>query len=107
MKTICKLIGIVAVLFSMVSCKSYYAVTFFCEDTTVEMYANDEYIGTNMATYNVPRGMRHVTIRCVENGKDVFTRKYYVKGMKNALITVSIPEDYRYSNGQIYKPTTK
>ena len=93
--------------FIMTSCKSYFTVTFFCEDPTIELYANDEYIGANMASYNVPRGMRYVTIRCVENEKDVFTRKYYVKGMKKALITVSIPEDYRYSNGQVYKPTTK
>lgn len=91
----------------MISCKSFYAVTFYCEDPTVDMYANDEYIGTNMASYRVPKGMEYVTIRCVENGKDVFTRKYYVKGAKNAVITVSIPQDYRYSNGQVYKPTTK
>ena len=107
MKAFYKFIGIVAIFASLVSCKSYYAVTFFCEDATVEMYANDEYIGTNIATYYVPNGMRYVTIRCVENGKDVFTRKYYVKGIKNALITVSIPEYYRYSNGQVYKPTIK
>lgn len=107
MKKICKLSCIIAVLIAIISCKSYYAVTFLCEDTTVEMYANDEYIGSNMATYRVPRGMQYVTIRCVENGKDIFTRKYYVKGMKNGLITVNIPADYRYSNGQVYKPTTK
>lgn len=107
MKTKRKLCGILMITALLISCKSYHAVTFYCEETTVEMYANDEYIGTNMAIYHVPKGMKYVNIRCVENGKEIFTRKYYVKGMKNALITVSIPDDYRYSNGQVYKPTTK
>ena len=106
MRIFMKLCGIIFFV-TLISCKAYFPVTFMCEDTTVELYANDEYIGTNMATYNVPKGVQYVTIRCVENGKDIFTRKYYVKGMKNALITVNIPEDYRYSSGQIYKPTIK
>lgn len=107
MKKIGKQIAIIVILFTITSCKSYYPVTFLCENSTIELYANDEYIGTNMATYRVPKGMQHVTIKCVENGREVFTCKYYVKGMKNAIINVNIPKDYRYSNGQIYKTTIK
>lgn len=89
------------------SCKSYFPVTFLTNKTDIEIYVDDEYIGKNMVTYRVPNGVQEVTVRCVDGGRDVLIRKVYVKGMKNKLIEICIPEDYKYSNGQIYKPTTK
>lgn len=91
----------------LISCKSYFPVTFLTKETHVEIYVNDEYVGTNMATYRVPSGTNYVTVKCIDNGREVLVKEICVKGMKNRLIELSIPEDFKYSNGQTYKPIVK
>ena len=105
MKTKILLLFLLTLLFS--SCKSYFPVTFLTNKTDIEIYVDDEYIGKNMVTYRVPNGVQEVTVRCFDGGREVLVRKVYVKGMKNRIIEINIPDDYKYSDGQIYKPITK
>lgn len=104
-KPICFIV--LTILFALSSCKSYFPVTFLTNQTDIEIYVNDEYCGMNMVTYRVPKGVTEVTIRCVDGGREVVNRKVYVKGMENRIIEIAIPEDYKYSNGTLYKPVTK
>ena len=47
----------------------------------------------------LPRGTTYVTVSCRRDGEEVYSRRYYVKGKKSITYTLSVPNDYRYSDG--------
>ena len=49
-----------------------------------------EYIGDN--------SVAGVTVLAVQDGKEIYTRTFYVKGKKGQLFDLQIPKDYRYSS---------
>lgn len=87
---------ILATLF--VSCSSSKTVGFHCEEQHVEIYINDEYAGRGLVYYRLPKNMESIKVSCMQDGKEVYTRTYYVKGKKGQLFDLQIPKDYRYSN---------
>ena len=82
------------------SCRSTASVSLLCDEQHIELYVDDEYVGRGLVSYTVPKGQDNIRVSCRENGVEVYSRSFYVKGMKNQLIELNIPKDYRYSSGQ-------
>lgn len=97
LKKIC-FIGII--VSSFISCASNTCVSLLCDEQQIEMYVNDEYVGRGLVHYTVPKGQDNITVSCRENGVEIYSRSFYVKGKNNQLIELTIPKDYRYSSGQ-------
>ena len=92
------LIGIA--LCGFASCGSTASISLLCDEQQIELYVDDEYVGRGLVNYVVPKGQDEINVSCRENGVEVYNRTFYVKGMKNQLIELTIPKDYRYSSGQ-------
>lgn len=82
------------------SCRCTASVSLLCDEQHIELYVDDEYVGRGLVSYTVPKGQDNIRVSCRENGVEVYSRSFYVKGMKNQLIELNIPKDYRYSSGQ-------
>ena len=63
-----------------------------------------ENAGRGLIHYIVPKGDDYINVSCRENGIEIYSRTFYVKGKKNQLFELAIPKDYRYSSGQQIKP---
>ena len=100
MKTFQNIIVAVSAACCFASCGSTASVSLLCDEQHVELYVDDEYVGRGLVNYTVPKGQDEIRVSCREGGEEVYNRSYYVKGMKNQLIEITIPKDYRYSSGQ-------
>lgn len=89
------------------SCASSIPINLLCDEQHVEIYVDDEYVGRGLVHYIVPKGNDYINVSCRENGIEVYSRRFYVKGRKNQLYELRIPKDYRYSSGQQVKSTTR
>ena len=89
------------------SCASSIPINLLCDEQHVEIYVDDEYVGRGLVHYIVPRGNDYINVSCRENGIEVYSRRFYIKGRKNQLYELRIPKDYRYSSGQQVKSTTR
>ena len=81
------------------ACSSTQQVNFVCDQTDVEIYVNDEYAGRNLVSVTLPRGTSYVNVSCRRDGEEIYSRRFYVKGEKEATYTLTIPNNYRYSDG--------
>ena len=84
---------------AMISCSTTQKVNFICDQTDVEIFVNDEYAGRNLVSYTLPRGTTFVTVSCRRDEQEVYSRRFYVKGKKEITYTLTIPNNYRYSDG--------
>ncbi len=89
------------------SCAGSIPISLLCEEQQIEMYVNGEYAGKGLVQYVVPKGTDYIYVSCRDAGEEVYSRRLYVKGMKNHLFELVIPKDYRYSSGQQVKPRTR
>lgn len=92
---------------SLSSCASSIPVTLLCEEQHVEIYVDGEYAGRGLVHHTVPKENEYINVSCRENGIEIYSRKFYVKGKKNYLYELKIPEDYRYSSEPQIKSTTR
>lgn len=92
---------------SLCSCASSIPVTLLCEEQQIEIYIDGEYAGRGLVHYIVPKGNEYINVSCRESGIEIYSRNFYVKGKKNYLYELKIPEDYRYSSEQQIKSTTR
>ena len=90
--------SLVTLLVVLFSCAVAHPITFLCDDSEVEMFINDESIGSGMVSYTVPKGTKEVKVSCRKHGVEVYSRTYTIVGNKNVLYDIRIPKDYRYSN---------
>ncbi len=95
----CKAMCFLMFAFMLGSCAAS-SVVLTCQEPTVEMYINEEYAGRDMVRYSAKRGNDIMRVTCKENGVEVYTRTYNIRGYKNRLIELTIPKDYRYSPGK-------
>lgn len=87
-----------ASVFLLISCSSSKVLGFYCEEQQVDIYVNDEYVGRGLVNYQVPKSMESVKVSCWQDGDEIYTRTFYVKGKKGQLFELNIPKDYRYSS---------
>lgn len=99
-----KLIAGMVSLCAATACSTTQQVNFICDQLDVEIYVNDEYAGRNIVSYTLPRGTTHVTVSCRRDGEEVYSRRFYIKGKKEVTYTLTVPNNYRYSDGgKIYR----
>ena len=103
MKTF-KFIGLFITITIFISCATSIPISLLCNEQHIEIYVNDEYAGRGLIHYIVPKGDDYINVSCRENGIEIYSRTFYVKGKKNQLFELAIPKDYRYSSGQQIKP---
>lgn len=87
-----------ACMATLLSCSSSTTVSLLCDERQVEMYVDDEYAGRGLVQVTVPRNKERIKVSCRENGLEIYSRTYYIKGKDKQLIELSIPKDYRYSS---------
>ena len=101
LQTLIKSVFLATLLVVLFSCAVTHPVTFLCEDSDVELFINDESIGSGMVSYIVPKGIKEVKVSCRKNGVEIYSRTYNIVGNKNVLYDIRIPKDYRYSNSHL------
>lgn len=87
-------------VYILCSCKSTASVSLLCDEQHIELYIDGKYVGRGLVNYTVPKGQSNIEVSCIENGMEVYNRSFYIKGMNNQLIEITIPKDYRYSSEQ-------
>lgn len=102
-----KSVGLFATSTILYSCAVSVPVHFLCNEQHIEIYVDNEYLGRGQVSYKVPKGTDYVNVSCREEGIEVYSRNFYVKGAKNQLFELNIPKNYRYSNGQHIKPQSR
>lgn len=74
-----------------------FLVSFVCSNPTAEIYVDGNYIGSGgPIPYTVPAGAKSVSVECIVDGVNVFSRKYNVEGCKNVLFDIRIPNRMQY-----------
>ena len=81
-----------------VSCSSTTSVSFLCNKDDLQIYVNDDYVGTGLVHYVAPKDVTTANVECKKNGVTIFTRNYYIKGHNNELFDIIIPESNTYSS---------
>ena len=84
--------------FVIAGCSSSKTMTLSCQEPHIEIYADGEYLGRNLVQYTVPKGKEYIEVSCRENGQEVYSRRYYVKGKGSYVIEIQIPKNYKFSN---------
>lgn len=89
------------------SCASTTPINFLCNEEHIEIYVDDEYVGRGLVHYIVPKNQDYVNVSCRQEGLEVYSRNFYVKGKKNQLLELNIPQDYRYSDDKVIKARSR
>ena len=78
-------------------------VSFLCEREDLQIFINDEYVGTGLVNYTAPKGITTADVECKKNGITIFSKSYYIIGHNKELFDIKVP-DYNYysSDRQIY-----
>ena len=86
------------ILLAFSSCASTTSVSFLCDQEDLQIYVNDDYVGTGLVNYTAPRGVTTAEVECKKDGITVFSRNYYIKGHNRELFDIHIPQNNSYSS---------
>lgn len=92
---------IISLLLSIltISCSTTNRLSFACNEPSVDIYINGEYIGRELVSYVIPEGNKSIEVVCTDNGQEVYRRTFYANGHKNnELIDITIQKDYRFAD---------
>lgn len=84
--------------FTLFACSAVSTISLLCDEQQVELFVDDEYVGRGVVQLTVPRDKENIRVSCRENGVEIYSRTFYIKGKKNQLFELAIPKDYRYSS---------
>ena len=88
----------ISMCFILTSCNTLTQIGLLCDEDYIEIYIDDEYVGHRLIYYTVPKHCDYINVSCRENGIEVFSKNYFVRGCKNQLFELNIPKNYQYSN---------
>lgn len=94
------LLGLIVTL-CLFSCASSTTVSFLCDKDDIQIFVNNEYVGTGLVTYTAPKDVTTAEVECKRNGVTVFSRNYYIKGHNSELFDIIIPNYNSYSSDKI------
>lgn len=94
------LFGLVLSL-SIISCSTTTTVSFLCDQEDLQIYVNNEYVGTGLVSYTAPKEVTTAEVECKKDGITVFTKNYYIKGHNRALFDIRIPNNNSYSSDKM------
>ena len=98
---ILKLLSGLTLILLIESCSSTTTVSFLCNQEDLQIYVNDDYVGTGLVHYTAPKNVTTADVECRKDGKTIFTKSYYIKGHDKELIDLNVPERMTYSNDNI------
>lgn len=91
---------VIAILLSG-SCASPRNLVLTCQERQIEIYADGQYLGSDMVYYTVPKGQKYVEVSCRDNGVEVYSKKVFTDDLKNGnLVELQIPKYLKYSNNR-------
>lgn len=94
-----KLLIVACVALVLGGCGGVSNLHFLCEDQYVELYINDEHIGSGLVNYKVSEDTKILSLKCVRDNEVVYQRNYSVDNYQNnSLIEINIPQNYRYQS---------
>ena len=82
----------------LMACASATSVSFLCENEDLQIFVNNEYVGTDLVRYTAPKGVTTAEVECKKNGITIYSKNYYIKGQNNALFDIIVPEYKSYSS---------
>lgn len=83
---------------SLMACAGSTSVSFLCENEDLQIFVNNEYVGTGLVSYTAPKGVTTAEVECKKNGITIFSKNYYIKGYNNALFDIKVPDYNSYSS---------
>ena len=95
------------IFFAFVSCMLFIAtscgssqttVSFLNNDNDVQIFINDEYVGTGLVSYTFPKEVTTAEVECKRDGSVIFRRNYNIKGLNHQLLELNIPNNLYYSS---------
>ena len=78
------------------SCAGSIPISLLCNEQSVEIYVNDEFVGYGLVNYVVPKDVDYITVSCRSDGQILYERNYKAKDYKNRLIEITPQNNYRY-----------
>lgn len=96
-----KLLSGLIIILLLESCSSTTTVSFLCNQEDLQIYVNDDYVGTGLVQYTAPKGVTTAEVECKKDGITVFSRNYYIKGHNRDLFDIHIPQYNSYSSDRI------
>ena len=100
MKNKIKKLVIICSLALMCACVSPTRLNFACDDPTIDIYIDGEYVGKSLVNYVFPNSKQDVVVSCYEDGKEVYRRTFCKEGrVNNELIDLQIERNLQYSSG--------
>ena len=88
----------IAVAMVLISCASATSVSFLCDREDLQIYVNNEYVGTGRVRYTAPKEITTAVVECKKDGITIYSKDFYIKGHNNALFDLKIPEYNSYSS---------
>ena len=96
-----KLLSVLMLILLIESCSSTTTVSFLCNQEDLQIYVNDNYVGTGLVQYTAPKGVTTAEVECKKDGITVFSRNYYIKGHNRELFDINVPHYNSYSSDRI------
>ena len=94
-----KKLVIICTLTILGACASPTRLNFSCDDPTIDIYVDGEYVGKSLVNYVFPNSKQTVVVSCYEGGKEVYRRTFRKDGhVNNELIDLQIERNYQYSS---------
>lgn len=87
----------IIVFFSLLSCSSPKTFGLYCQERTVEIFADGEYLGRDLVYYTIPKDREYIEVSCRNGDIEIYKRRIYVKEQQGGLIELRIPKNYKYS----------
>ena len=80
------------------SCATYNQISLLCNEQHIDLYIDEEHVGRGLINYTLPKKHNYINVSCRENGIEVYSKRYFVRGCKNCLFEINIPINYYYSD---------
>lgn len=87
-----------AVLSLLTTCAETKSVAFLCQQEDLQIYVNQEYVGTGLVYYKVPPNVRTAHVQCWKDGEIVYERNYDIRKSNRRLFDIHIPNYQTYSS---------
>lgn len=84
---------IIFVLLCIVSsCSTPHSIILNCEDPTIDIYVDEDYVGRGNIRYVFPKGKTTIEITCFENGQELYRRTIYKNACSSNEVLDIIPQ---------------
>lgn len=76
----------------LTSCSAPHSIILFCEDPTIDILVDEEYIGRGNVRYVFPQGKTTIEVKCLESGQEVYRRTIYKDACSSNEVLDIVPQ---------------